>query len=103
MKCSKCGSESGQYKSGISKKTGRPWKGWKCSSCNEMTFLKAENAPGVPQVASGAIHPIFASILQEFKTLNAKLQRIVDLLAKEKGEISVGPEELEPDSEGLPF
>ncbi len=38
MNCQNCGSINTTRKSGISKKTGKQYVGWKCADCNEMTF-----------------------------------------------------------------
>lgn len=99
MQCSKCNSENVSLRTGVSKKTGKPWKGLRCADCNEMTWLKAD-APAAPTVSA---NPVLAGILQELKVLNAKMQRLVDVLAAEKGQISVGPEELEPDENAPVF
>jgi len=50
MECKSCGSQDGEYKNGVSKKNGRPWKGWKCSQCGEMIFV---NDPIAPLPTSG--------------------------------------------------
>lgn len=42
MNCSKCGSVNGKEKSGVSKSTGRPWKGWFCDDCKEVTWIKVK-------------------------------------------------------------
>lgn len=48
MNCSKCGSQDTQYKTGISKKNGKAWAGYKCNTCNGMTFV---NSPAGPVAA----------------------------------------------------
>ena len=42
MRCEQCGSESGREQSGISKKNGKPWRGWRCDDCDSMTWLAAD-------------------------------------------------------------
>lgn len=48
MNCSKCGSSNVELKSGVSKKNGREWKGYKCADCNNMDFLKTEKPKSAP-------------------------------------------------------
>jgi len=49
--CSQCGSQNLEFKSGISQKNNRPWKGNKCLDCGNMDFIrqstptKAPNSP----------------------------------------------------------
>lgn len=47
--CEHCGSKTGKVLSGISKKNGRPWRGFKCSDCDAMTWLRDETSPGQPR------------------------------------------------------
>ena len=42
MQCKACGSDVGEVRSGFSKKNNKPWKGFKCGECGEMTFMKTE-------------------------------------------------------------
>jgi hypothetical protein len=38
-RCSKCGSGNVSWVSGISKRTDKPYKGWKCEDCDGFTFV----------------------------------------------------------------
>ena len=42
MRCEQCGSESGREQSGVSKKNGKPWRGWRCDDCDGMTWLASD-------------------------------------------------------------
>jgi len=53
--CSKCGSQEMEFKQGVSKKNGKPWKGYKCALCSNMDFID-DPKPATPQkspVAAG--------------------------------------------------
>lgn len=83
MQC-QCGSQSGEYKQGISKKNNRPWKGWKCSQCGNMQFLKTDSqSPVMAQgggnggnVSYGSEVPVSA-ILKLLNSMDAKLNKIL--------------------------
>jgi len=49
MECKACGSQNGEARSGISKKTGKPWSGWKCFDCDEMSFTNSKSSGGQQQ------------------------------------------------------
>jgi hypothetical protein len=91
MEC-KCGSQDGEYKSGISKKTGRPWKGWKCSGCSEMTFLRDNAQPSSNQSAPNPI-------VELMKRQNELLAKILSAVSTKT---TLEKEELQPDEE-TPF
>ena len=40
QECAKCRCQAFTFKQGISKKNGKPWKGWKCDNkeCGDMVF-----------------------------------------------------------------
>ena len=42
--CAKCSSQSTTFKEGVSKKTGKPWKAYKCDDCGEMNWVKSSPA-----------------------------------------------------------
>lgn len=69
--CSKCGSQSTTFKEGISKKNGKPWKGYKCDDCGDMVFLNKFKALSNTQTAS----PIKQDVTLE--TLNKKIDLIL--------------------------
>lgn len=90
MKC-KCGSENGEMKSGVSQKTGKPWTGWKCRDCREMTWVRDNQ-----KVPSSA--PQQNLILEEMKRQTQLLAQILSTLKTNKGEAyEPEPEELKPD------
>lgn len=93
MECSKCQCQDGEYKSGISKKNGKPWRGWKCSSCGEMTFLKDSGA--VSCIKTSQENPLVKLIERN----NELLVKILSALSKE---VELEKEELKPD-EDTPF
>lgn len=92
MQC-KCGSQDGEYRQGVSKKNNKPWRGWKCSQCGEMQFLRSET----PKTASTA--PVNNQVSELLKRNNELLVKILSALTKTA---SVEPEELTPDEE-TPF
>jgi hypothetical protein len=97
MKCSKCGSEQGVFKSGVAKSTGKPWKGWRCGECNEMTWIRDNNGQKPAQPAASS------EILQEMKRQTQLLAQILSALRKEAGDsYEPEPEELKAD-ENSPF
>lgn len=52
--CSKCGSDNVVMKSGISQKSGKPWKGFKCQDCDNMDFVRTQQSQGANKfVAKG--------------------------------------------------
>lgn len=90
--CSKCGSDNTELKSGTSKKTGKPWKGYKCQDCDNMDFVKTEKltvaAPSngngkssdamlmayakdivVAEIAKGTVKEPFKRVADGFKVL----------------------------------
>lgn len=94
MQCA-CGSQDGEYKSGISKKNGKPWKGWKCKQCDQMQFMPTQNfAPktAAPQTTQAQPPAVNNTIIVMLNSIDDKLNK---LLARTKNE-------LEPDQE-VPF
>ena len=81
MEC-KCGSQAGDYRSGISKKNGKPWKGWKCTQCGEMAWIR-DNA------SASTANPV----MDKLDAIDKKLELIIKKLPKN---------ELEPDDK-VPF
>jgi hypothetical protein len=92
MEC-KCGSQSGEYKSGVSSKTGKPYKGWKCSACNLMTWIKDQTpSKNYPDQSSNPL-------VELMKRNNELLVKILNAVSTK---MTVEKEELQPDSD-TPF
>lgn len=85
-----CGNQDLEYKSGISKKTGKKWQGWKCAPCDLMMGMDGipwgdkgskpkatQNAPQVGKTAYSRppVNPI--------STLEAKVDKILAILRAE--------------------
>lgn len=73
--CVKCGCQDLEYKSGVSKKNGKPWAGWKCTNknCGEMTFENTKSAPMKSPVGIGQtsdVVELLQDILQELQIMN---------------------------------
>lgn len=54
--CPKCSCQDMAFKEGISKKNGKPWRGWKCTNkaCGEMVFessYPAKTKTSVPAIS----------------------------------------------------
>lgn len=103
-----CGSQAGEYKSGVSKKNGKPWKGWKCQTCGEMQFLRQNQAQGQQTTAAAApvaapVHNKSDEVLQELRRQSQLLAKIYSALEQANGkEYEPEPEELKAD-ETVPF
>ena len=96
----RCGSQAGEYRSGISKKNNKPWKGWKCSQCGEMIFLKTEAPKAQP--SSGGDFKQIVSLLEDIKALLcAKLMGATPKVAPNTVKKAVkAPVD---DADGIPF
>ena len=75
MQCNKCGSQNGQYKSGVRQKNGKPYRGFKCSILGEMSFMNTggnggQNYASRPQPIVH-IDPVLAE-LREIKKMIAQ-------------------------------
>jgi len=97
MQCSVCGSQDTKFVQGVSKKTGKPWQAYDCNEpqCkNEKgyanrTFGFAPKSPnGKPPVATS--------------TLEKKVDKILAILVKNFGDITVSKKE-EVNEEENPF
>ena len=100
MQCP-CGSQDGEYKSGVSKKNGKPYRGWKCNQCGDMQFLKTNgsggsNYPSKPQAQSAGAGSQMLLELQEIR----KLLQV--LVTQKTGQVQIAQTELVPD-EDIPF
>ena len=79
MTCEQCGGSQGELKSGVSKKNGKPYKGFKCL-CGHMTFLKTNGNGGsnYPPKTQAPTPDIWSEILLEIKQIRIALQKIAN-------------------------
>lgn len=94
--CAKCMCQSFTFKQGISKKNGKPWKGWKCDNkeCGDMVFESSYPAkkPGYGYTPKPASAPLSnGGTLQDLTDLVSEIDNKIDLLLKKAG---IGPDEL---------
>lgn len=76
MQCKTCNSSNTVMKSGVSKKTGKPWKGVRCNDCNEMTFMKTEfTGTSGSQTGNQQVVQLLAKILNALNEIKAKLPK----------------------------
>lgn len=96
--CSKCGSQSLEWKEGVSKTTGNRWTAWNCPDCKIMHGMngkpwaaKGSKPNFAPRASNSEIQPsynpvqtasddMFNRILAQ---INTKLDKIISLLGKE--------------------
>ena len=71
MECHKCQSQDGDFKEGVSRKTGRPWRGWKCKQCGDMVFLPSKTNSPKPQETD---------FLKVLRSIDSNVQRIAQKL-----------------------
>ena len=69
--CKQCGGVT-EYKKGVSKKTGKPYRGYKCTSCGKFEFINDPN----PQKVEGIVD----------NKDNLKLLEMACILASKVGE-----------------
>ena len=73
--CSKCGNQDTKFSEGISKKTGKPWKGYKCECGNmDFVFIKAPNGNPAPTPQGSKVEKLLEEILKELKIANGSLK-----------------------------
>lgn len=74
--CKKCGGAT-ELREGISKKNGKPWKGYKCSQCGEMEFVKSY---GPKKPTQPTLQPNFQDA--RLQKIQASLDEILGILKK---------------------
>lgn len=102
MQCEKCGSQDGEYKGpAVSKKTGKPWRGWKCAMCGTMKFLPVpeDMANQFTPKQTPQLNPQLTAIFKEIQRTNQLLAKIVGAQNVKNGNVEPEPEELVPDEE----
>jgi len=95
--CSKCGSET-KMLSGISKKNGKPWTGFKCQACGNMDFQKSNQniSPQIKKQTPTNEPEILRLLLDIVRRLD-ELKAICEIKNQIfKGSTLVKPKEEEP-------
>lgn len=107
--CAKCGSQAMDHMSGVSKTTGKPWQGWKCTQCKTMHGMN-----GIPWADKGSKPQTFQQTYQpeaqqSFKPpvniVEKKLDVIISMLKTLQGDMGVEEvnKELQVESNESPF
>jgi hypothetical protein len=89
MQCNVCGSQDTKFVQGISKKTGKPWQAYDCNEpqCKNEKGHANRTFGFAPKSPSGK-SPVVAS-----STLEKKVDKILAILEKNFGSISITKEE----------
>lgn len=109
MQCSVCGSQDVSPKSGISKKSGKPWKAYDCNEpqCkNEKgyasrTFVFMKNSP--PQPSNAKLGASGGSVNNPISTLEKKVDKILAILKANFPEVEISTETTELVNDETPF
>ena len=79
--CLKCGSENTEFKSGVSKKSGRPWAANRCNDCREMNWIRQQGG-GFSEAQSYTPVVTKQKDVTYLASIEAKVDEILRILKK---------------------
>ena len=91
-----CGNQDLEYKSGISKKTGKKWQGYKCAPCNLMMGMDGVPWGAKPTNIGG---PAKQFSVPPSNSIDKKLDKILSILEANLGKANILHKEFKQNEE----